>query len=245
MTNQVSPVTVVEDDKELTKIATEMVRINNFPSLEVIGPNRIFVQNGSVERNDQYSLDLSHLSRTHTAFTYRLHSDDTSGSELTGFAPISLRPTWKPKGDRLEVLLAWTSNPNCTLAQPLKLSNVVIFITYEGRATGCQTKPSGTHLRDKHIVYWRLGDVTITNQVQKIVCRVIGAEELKPGNVEARWEYVAEGASSSVAGISVGRLVPGKEAEDDPFMDAVASPGVWETVPGAYRLVAGKYEAKE
>ncbi|MDT9151196.1 hypothetical protein RSW37_26035, partial [Escherichia coli] len=66
-------------------------------------------------------------------------------------------------------------NPASNLPRPVTLSNLSFVATYEGaRASGVQTKPSGTHLKDKHLVYWRLGDVTLTEDWGKIICRVIG-----------------------------------------------------------------------
>lgn len=225
------------------------IRINNFPNLEVIGPNRIFVHNAASDRNDEYSLDVSHLARTSTAFTYRIHST-SDGLDLGTHAPLLIRPLWKPKGDKLELLMQYSLNPACGLAAPVALHNVVIFATYEGRASGAQTKPSGTHLKDKHIVYWRLGDVSLTPEPQKIVCRVVGAEnaELKPGHVEARWEYAPGPSRESLAGISVSMVKEekgkGKELyADDPFADEGMQES-WGEVPLAYRLVSGKYEVR-
>lgn len=232
------------------------IRINNFPKFEVIGPNRIFVHNGPTDRNDEYTLDVSHLAKTSTAFTYRIHTDSPDGADLATHAPLLIRPVWKPRGDRLELLMQYSLNPASGFTSPLTLHNVVIFATYEGaRASGAQTKPSGTHLKDRQLVYWRLGVVTLTHEPQKIVCRIVGAEkaEPKPGHVEARWEYSPPAAEASLAGISISRLQEdkgkGKEVDvDDPFADAdvEAAGGAerWVEVPTAYRLVSGKYEAR-
>jgi hypothetical protein len=136
-----------------------------------------------------------------------------------------------------------------------------------------QTKPSGTHLKDKHVVYWRLGDVTLTEDWSKIICRVIGEQNAEPlpGRVEVRWEWAAPASSQTAdgvaageagSGISVARLLPegkgkGKAVEpeeEDPFADvgsAPASPDLtggqgraWADVPVVRRLVSGKYESK-
>lgn len=147
---------------------------------------------------------------------------------------------------------------------------MVLFATYEGRASGVQTKPSGTHLKDKHIVYWRLGDLAPSAAAdwQKIVCRIVGEQgaEPQPGAVEARWEFSPPPpASEGEGGIEGGRVVSvsrleeakGKDREvevepsdDDPFADVVAEPVPvvdlaprWVDVPGARRLVSGKYQA--
>ncbi|TEA14348.1 Cytoskeletal protein syp1 [Colletotrichum sidae] len=228
----------------------ETIRINNFPNLEVIGPNRIFVQNRP-EKPDEFNLDVSHIQKTATAFTYRVHAGE---SGLAAHTPLLLRPAWKPQGDKLGLLLQYSLNPASNLTAPVTLQNVVLVATYEGaKASGAQTKPSGTHLKDKHLVYWRLGDLTLTNETQKIVCRIIGAEnaEPKPGHIEARWECTPDTLGS---GISISRLQEtkgkGKEEESDPFADdnptspALPADQQWVDVRLAKKMTSGQYEAK-
>ncbi|KAJ6789211.1 hypothetical protein PWT90_06802 [Aphanocladium album] len=232
----------------------ETIRINNFARLEKIGPNRIFVQNASIEHPDQFALELSHIPKTSTAFSYRVFADESNPLSLSGFVPLLIRPAWKPQGDKLGLLLQYQLNPSCTLPGPLTLHNVVFVATYDGRAAGAQTKPSGTHLKDKHLVYWRLGDVTLTNDAQKIVCRILGADgtEPTPGHIEARWEYVTAGPVATASGISVVRLAAddkgkGKEVAHDPFADVDAASfheQNWVDVPLTRKLVSGKYESK-
>ncbi|KAF4980037.1 hypothetical protein FZEAL_3899 [Fusarium zealandicum] len=230
----------------------ETIRINNFSALERIGPNRIFVQNSSPDHHDQFSLDVSHLTKTATAFSYRVFTEDSAASSLGQHAPLLLKLAWKPQGDKLGLLLQYQLNPSSKFTAPVTLHNVVFVATYDGRSSGAQTKPAGTHLKEKHLVYWRLGDLTLTNDAHKIVCRIIGAEgaELKPGHVEARWEYSASGDEVVGSGIFISRLDEGKGkarelSEDDPFADESASTEQkWVDVPVARKLVAGKYEGR-
>ncbi|GJN76638.1 hypothetical protein PLIIFM63780_000124 [Purpureocillium lilacinum] len=236
----------------------ETIRINSFPSLERIGPNRIFVQNASIDQPDQFSLDLSHLSKTSIGFSYRVFAEEAETPALGRHAPLLLKPAWKPQGDKLGLLLQYQLNPLSQLTAPLTLHNVVFVATYDGKSSGAQTKPSGTHLKEKHLVYWRLGDVTLTSEMQKIVCRIVGAEGVTPtpGHVEARWEYTAAGDEPMGSGISISRLVEdkgkGKETmppEDDPFADqsqpaAATGEPTWVGVPLQRKLVSGKYEGK-
>ena len=235
----------------------ETVRINNFANLERIGPNRIFVQNATSEQPDQFNLDLSHLSKMSTAFSYKVFSNEAEPPSLGQHAPLLLKPAWKLQGDKLGLLLQYQLNTASKFTAPVTLHNVVFVATYSGKSSGAQTKPSGTHLKDKHLVYWRLGDVTLTSETQRIVCRVIGAEgaEPTPGQVEARWEYAASAAEGGVGvggGISISRLEDpkgkGKEVEDDPFADeggaASAAEQAWAEVPLARTLVSGKYEGR-
>ncbi|KAM0471299.1 hypothetical protein ACHAPX_009482 [Trichoderma viride] len=236
----------------------ETIRINNFANLERIGPNRIFVHNASPDQPDQYALDVSHLSasKTATAFSYRVFSDGSEAHSLNQHVPLLVNPVWKSQGDKLGLLLQYHLNPECKWTSPVTLHNVVFVVSYDGKATGAQTKPSGTHLKDKHLVYWRLGDVTLTDVAQKIVCRIIGADgvEPQPGNVEARWEYAVSGEDVVGSGISISRLeTVNKDAvESDPFADeenpASSNPSLaeqtWVDVPITRKLVSGKYEGK-
>ncbi|KAG6039400.1 hypothetical protein E4U41_002706 [Claviceps citrina] len=229
----------------------ETIRLNNFQKLERIGPNRIFVHNASLDQPDQFALDLSHLSKTSIAFSYRVFAEESDPLRLGQHAPIWLNPVWKPQDDKLGLLLQYQLNPASSFASPALLHNVILVATYEGKSTGAQTKPSGTHLKDKHLVYWRLGDVTLTPDAQKIVCRITGADGAcpRPGHIEARWEYAASGDELTGSGISISRLCDkskGKElSDDDPFADAGPpdSP-TWVDVPVVRKLVSGKYEAK-
>ncbi|KAK0641727.1 Muniscin C-terminal mu homology domain-containing protein [Cercophora newfieldiana] len=247
--------------------ASETIRLNNFPQLDSIGPNRVFVSNTTSP--DEFTVDTSHLSVTAPAFTYRVHSEDDT--TLASHCPILLQPAWKPLGDKLGLLLQYKLNPDSVLPRPVTLSNVAFIATYEGaRASGVQTKPPGTHLKEKHIVYWRLGDITLTDDWSKIICRVIGEQnaEPQPGHIEVRWDYGVtvspEAPEPPVlgSGISVSRLVEGKgkekakeegseEDEDDPFADdkgplspAIKDSRTWVEVPLVRRLMSGKYEAK-
>lgn len=246
--------------------STETIRLNNFPRLDSIGPNRVFVSN--TPSPDEFTIDVSHLSVTTPAFTYRVHTEDDT--TLAAHCPILLHPAWKPQGDKLGLLLQYKLNPASNLPRPVTLSNVIFLATYEGaRASGVQTKPPGTHLKEKHIVYWRLGDITLTDDWTKIICRVIGEQnaEPQPGHVEVRWDYSvqsgAEGLEGAVlgSGISVSKLVEGKgkekageeEEEEDPFADDTGplSPALggkdrrtWAEVPLVRKLMSGRYEAK-
>ncbi|KAI1802033.1 Muniscin C-terminal mu homology domain-containing protein [Daldinia bambusicola] len=233
------------------------IRINNFATLDVIGPNRIFITNDTPEHPDQFNLDLSHLHKTSVGFSYRLHVDSDATS--TEHVPILVHPVWKPQGDKLGLLLQYKLNPAFRFANggsSVQVHNLVLFATYDGKASGAQTKPSGTHLKEKHIVYWRLGDVTLSPDAdwQKIVCRIIGDQgvEPKPGSIEARWEITPpSGFVESVSAISVSKFEEGKGkevelTEDDPFADdtAAVEEGKWVDVPAVRKLVSGKYEAR-
>ncbi|KUI55971.1 Cytoskeletal protein syp1 [Cytospora mali] len=249
----------------------EIIRINDFPSLESIGPNRIFVS--STPSPEEFTLDISHIpSKTATpGFTYRVHAEEPSSAHLANHCPLLIKPSWKPMGDKLGLVLLYKLNPEFLGGdRPVSLKGFTLVATYEGaRASGVQTKPTGTHLKDKHLVYWRMGDVNLQpgEEWQKIICRVIGAEnaEPKPGTIEARWEYMSSATVGEEGShfISISRRAENKgkgkaiEEEDesdvdDPFADdsAAASPKAkdegftWREVPTVRKIVSGRYEAK-
>lgn len=270
---------------DFTAKDTENIRIDNMPLLEAIGPNRIFVSNTGY--SDEFTLNTSHMTKTATAFTYRLHCEPEDPSILAPHCPIVIKSAWKPTPDhKLGLLLQYGLNPAMfpsvdaattasspsTEAHPqpqsITLRNLVFVATYGGRASAAQTKPTGTHLRDKHLVYWRLGDVTLTAgggeaERHKIVCRIVGADgtDIQPGHIEARWEYTPH-ASASAARISISRLLEdtkgkGKAVVEhegglsaaDPFSDDnPISPRnddrKWAEVSLVRKAVSGKYESK-
>jgi len=207
---------------------------------------------------DEFALDTTHLQKTAIAFTYRLHAEDATA--LAAHCPLALQPAWKPNGDKLGFVLQYRLNPAAAarFPGPVTLHNVVFVATYDGaRASGAQTRPAGTHLKDKHLVYWRMGELTLTADWGKIVARIVGEQngEPTPGQVEARWEYAAPAdAGPDAAGISVSRLVESKgkekavDVDDDPFADESTTPRPegrnWVEVPLVRRLVSGRYDAK-
>ncbi|KAH9221291.1 Muniscin C-terminal mu homology domain-containing protein [Leptodontidium sp. 2 PMI_412] len=232
----------------------ETIRINNFPSMEAIGPNRTFIHPVSEQKPDEFTIDLSPLSsKAAVAFTYRVHVDEAT---MATQGPLLLRQAWKPQGDKLGLVIEYSLNPAFSL-EPVAFNNLVLVGMYQGaRATSCQTKPTGTHLKEKSLVYWRLGDVTLSQDWHKIICRVSGTEGTmpEPGHVEARWEINNPSSSLIGSGISISKFEQskgkGREENDDPFADAT-SPGLPPTPLGTWtdigmhkKLVSGKYEAR-
>jgi len=138
-------------------------------------------------------------------------------------------------------------------------------VNYEGpKATGCQTKPSGVHVRDRRTIYWRLGDTTLNPGDEgwhKLVARLAGTEdaEPQPGAIETRWEITnsSENMGSKLGILQLGPDFKGKgkapaEEEDDPFADS-SQPAVeenggqsahWVEVETSRKLINSKYEIK-
>ena len=243
-------------------------------SLESIAPNPTFMNSISPD-SDEYTFNLSTISaKSASAFTYRVHIDQDN---LISQCPILLKTAWKPQGDKLgmkaipgsfagplvsdEALIKYEGliveySLNPAFGQETTLHNLIILAISTGaHPIGCQTKPTGTQYKEKSLVVWRLGDVTLTTESKRIVCRLNGVTGAvpEPGHVEAKWEV----SNASASGISISRFEgKGKEKEaeinvDDPFADADATPpksdggsGKWMEVETNKKLVGGKYEAR-
>jgi hypothetical protein len=226
------------------------VRINNFPNLEAIGPNRTFIHPISDEKPDEYTIDVSSITpKSSVAFTYKVHIDD---GNLMSLGPLLLKPAWKPQGDKLALVVEYSLN-SVYSSEPVLFHNLVIIATYaSARATGCQTKPTGTHLKEKSLVYWRLGDLALSHEWHKVICRFVGAPGAvpEPGHIEAKWEVQSAAEHLLPSKINLSRLEAGRGKENqetvDPFADDSVSPAVgnWVAVESSKKLVAGKYEAQ-
>lgn len=204
----------------------------------------------------EYTLNLANIGKSAVGFKYRVHVDD---SNLRSTAPLVLKPAWKPQGDKLGLVIEYQLNPARASSASTTINNLVLVANYTGaKATGCQTKPTGTHMKEKSLIYWRLGDVTLTNDGtwQKVVARLTGSEGAapQPGLLEARWE-ISSSVGDIGSGLGVSRLDTGGrlKEESDPFADeSAATPttatseesGSWVHVQGARKVVSGKYEAK-
>jgi len=188
------------------------------------------------------------------AFTYKVHIDEGAKKE----GPLLLRSAWKPQGDKLGLVIEYSLNPAWG-TDPVLFHNLSLVATYTSvKATACQTKPTGTHLKEKSLVYWRLGDLTLDQAWHKVICRFTGSDGAapEPGQIDARWE-IHNTASSHGSGISISRLAASKgkekEKEDssDPFADDSISGFMnpaglekWIELETSRKLVSGKYEAK-
>ncbi|KAH6643872.1 Muniscin C-terminal mu homology domain-containing protein [Boeremia exigua] len=226
---------------------TERIRLENFPVLEKVAPNPAFIEQAQ-DNPGAYTVDLAKITKTSVAFHYQLHIENTSAAAL---APIILTPLWKAEQSQISAILNYSLNPLFDLhgASSVTIRNLVLIVRLEpgSRASACQSKPAGTFSRDKALIYWRLGDVTLARDApaQSIRARFITDADAKPGNTEARWEI--SGAESLALGSGLGVSVAGtEEKEDDPFADeenreSEAPVVAWKGVPSVKRIVSGTY----
>jgi hypothetical protein len=230
------------------KLRREVIRLENFPVLEKVAPNPSFIEQVP-SKSGEYTVDLSHIARTSLAFKYQVHLEEAS---LATHAPVILNPVWKVEPTQTSVILNYSFNPAFASAQrKVSLQNVTVIISIENaKASTCLSKPTGTFSKEKNLIYWRLGDITIDAYAegpQKLLARFTTEGEAKPGKAEARWEVNGEHAVGLGSGLGVSQKGVAEE-RTDPFADdgtlagGVGS-GVYKEVAVARKMVSGKYVA--
>ncbi|RKF56663.1 putative saff domain-containing protein [Erysiphe neolycopersici] len=245
----------------------ETIKIYDISNLEMILPNKSLAQPVSSECKDHFLINLSLISsKILIGFTYRIHSPDIWKTHL----PLLIKSTWKNQANKLGLVLEYSLNPAFSSTQ-VSFTNLILIAHYTNiSASSCQTKPSGIHLKDKNLVYWRLGDVTLDGAWHKTVARFSGTESMapEPGHIEAKWELNASEElqlSQPSLNIISGGVVIKRLQEDarsntnDQFADmpieAIKSSintaktnGVeeqsWIDIPTSKKLVSGKYVTK-
>ncbi|KAI9756429.1 MAG: hypothetical protein M4579_003851 [Chaenotheca gracillima] len=235
-----------------TPSSSESIRLENFAALEKVAPNPTFVTQ-TPERSGEYQIDLSNIIKTTVAFKYQVHLEDNS---LATSAPLTIVPSWKIEPNQTSVILSYSLNPSFALppGQTLDMHNVIISIDLQGnKALTCQSKPPCVFLKDKALLYWRLGDITLEANAtpSKLLARISTETEGTPGSVEARWEIGGQQATYLGSGLKLSQSnvdAPGANAPGpvDPFADesVAASPNTaWKEVPSVRKLVSGKYVA--
>lgn len=227
---------------------SENIRLDNFPVLEKVAPNPSFISQ-IPSRSGEYSVNVSQVSRPSVAFKYQVHIEDSS---LAAHAPISITPAWKIQPTQASVILSYGFNP--AFVSPAKRSvlvkNVVVFISVENaKAVSCQSKPQGIFSKERSVIYWKLGDMTLDGYAegpQKLLARFSTEGEAKPGSVEMRWEISGEAAGGLGSGLSLSQMGSKEEGGSDPFADEsswTSGAGTWKEVPVHRKLMSGKYIA--
>lgn len=222
---------------------TENIRLENFGGLEKVAPNPAFITQPT-NTEGEYSVNLSSLSKTQVAFKYQVRLEET-GSQ----APLVVAAAFKAESTQFSVIVSYSPNPHFAFngRESLTLSNVMLALTVEGaKATSCLSKPVGTFLRDKNLIYWQLNDIVLTPKMApvKLLARFATDSQATTGSVEARWEITSEHAQGLGSGLSVS--MPGQSAASgtDPFADEGGQSTSWKTVPGSKKLMSGSYSAK-
>ncbi|KAL8734298.1 MAG: hypothetical protein Q9166_001496 [cf. Caloplaca sp. 2 TL-2023] len=227
----------------------ENIRLENFPVLEKVAPNPTFVTQIPA-RSGEYSVNLAQISRTSVGFKYQVHLEDTN---LAAHAPFTITPSWKIEPTQASVIVNYGFNPAFVspASRSVAMKNVVVMIHLDStKARSCQSKPVGNFSKEKSLIYWRLGDISLDGYAespQKLLARFNTETEAKPGSVEARWEISGEAATGLGSGLGLSQSGALKEeGSPDPFADesAAGSPvGAWKEVKIQRKIMSGKYVA--
>ncbi len=227
---------------------SENIRLENFPVLEKVAPNPSFISQVP-SKSGEYLVNISQLSRPSVAFKYQVHLEDSS---LAAHAPVSVTPIWKIQPTQASVILTYAFNP--TFSSPaqrrVSLKNVVVFISIENaKALSCQSKPQGTFYKERSLICWKLGDMTLDGYAeapQKLLARFSTEGEAKAGSVEMRWEISGDASAGLGSGLSLSQMGSKEEGGNDPFADEStlsSGAGGWKEVPVYRKLMSGKYIA--
>lgn len=231
--------------------ASENIRLENFPVLEKVAPNPTFISQKPTV-SGEYFVSLSQVARPTVAFKYQVHLEEAN---LAAHAPIALTPNWKVEPNQASVILSYGFNPAffSPAKRSVSLKNVMIFIAIENaKASSCQSKPVGIFSKEKSMIYWKLGNITLdayAETAQKLLARFSTESEAKAGSIEVRWEINGEDATGLGSGLSISQIGSSREESggSDPFADESTSgrnaSGKWKDVPVMRRMISGKYIA--
>ncbi len=230
-----------------SRSGSENIRLENFPVLEKVAPNPTFITQ-TPSGSGEYTVNLSLVTRPSVAFKYQVHLEE---SHLAAHCPVSITPSWKVEATQASVIITYAFNP--AFASPMgrrvSLKNVVIFVSIENaKALSCQSKPLGIFSKERNMVYWKLGDMTLDGYAeapQKLLARFTTDAEAMAGNVEMKWEISGEAAAGLGSGLSLSQMSSSKEeGGSDPFADesiSTSALGTWKEVPVTRKILSGKY----
>lgn len=226
----------------------ETIRLEGFEKLEKVAPNPAFISDS--HEAGEYTVNVAQLhGRTNVAFKYQITPTGNPGAH----APLLLQTAWKIGPGTAMCILSYSLNPSVSLPagqQSITLSNVtlILHLGNDGaKAQSCQSKPVGTFDRTRNLIYWQLGDVTLTADAapQKLLAKFVTPDgEAKAGPVEGKWEVTGAGIGSDLA-VSVREV-----DEADPFADSEernsseAAAASWKVVDGHRKVLAGTYHAQ-
>ena len=239
-------------------MTTQAIRLENFPVLEKVAPNPTFIT-PLPDRSGEYAVSVGSIARAAVAFKYQVHLDESS---VALHAPIVLTPAWKIEATQASVILSYSLNPAFVSGggggNAVRLQNLTILVNLDGgKATTCQSKPVGTFSKERSLIYWRLGDVTLEagRPATKVLARFSTESEAKPGSVDARWEIGGEHALGAGSGLEISCSSSSvhppfpphstSTSDVDPFADeSVGGAGMaWKPVTTVRKLISGKYTA--
>jgi F-BAR domain only protein len=225
---------------------TDTIRLNNFAMLDKVAPNPAFIEPVS-EKPGMYTVSLRDVTKTAVAFKYQMRLDEAT---MTTHTPLTLKSVWKIEPTQASVLVTYGIHPN--FGSSLVLSNVVLMVHLDpaaAKATNCKSMRGGIFARERSLVYWRLGELSLVKDgpAHTLKARFFTDGEAKAGNVEARWEISNEHMVELGSGLSVSVLEqaqPGESESTDPFADEEEAPSAvpkWKDVRSLRRFRSGNY----
>jgi len=232
-----------------SRSGSENIRLENFPVLEKVAPNPTFITQ-TPSGSGEYAVNLSQVTRPSVAFKYQVHLED---SNLAAHCPIWIMPSWKIEPTQSSVILTYAFNPAFVSprGRSVSLKNVLVIINVgNAKALSCQSKPLGIFSKERNLVYWKLGDMTLDGYMeapQKLLARFTTGAEAKPGNIEMKWEISGEPAAGLGSGLGLSQMSSSKEeGGSDPFADestSTSAMGTWRGVPLSRKIMSGRYIA--
>lgn len=228
----------------------ETIRLEGFEKLEKVAPNPAFISDSAAK--GEYSVNLSHIQKTNVAFKYQLAP--SAGASASEHAPLLLNTAWKIQAGTAMCIVSYSLNPSFTLPPgsdgSVFISNLTLVLHLDpagAKAQSCQSKPVGTFDRTRNLIYWTLGDVSLTSQPQKALAKFVTPDgEVKAGHLEAKWELTGgRGVGAAGSGLQIQIKDEDGAGEADPFADERSSTdATWKAVEGHRKVVAGTYHAQ-
>lgn len=228
---------------------TETIRLDNLGPSDKLAPNPAFIDTVP-ERPGLFSVNLGQITKTQIAFKYQIHVTPENTSTQV---PLLLSTQWRVGSKQADCRLHYTINPEYP-AESLTFSDLHLVVHLEApagtRMLTCRASDGFKFRRESGLVYWKLGDVTLSkaSPPKPLLARIITEGEVKPGTTEARWE-IHESIGSSVL-LSKLEETKGKEKEvddeEDPFADEDESSSQkdkeqWREVTAIKKWRAGNY----
>lgn len=236
---------------------TETIRLENLSANDKLAPNPAFIDT-LPDRPGQFTINLGQITKTQVAFKYQI---PLTAEESSSRVPLLLHPQWRVTPTQTDCKLHYTLNPDYP-SPSLTFTDLTIILhidpTSTARLQSCRASDGFKFRKESSLVYWRLGDVTLTKDapLKPLLARFMTEGEVKPGGAEARWEVAGVVGS----GIRILKLEEGKGKgkvveeveEEDPFADeGEKGKGVererekenWRDVGSVMRWRAGTYVA--
>lgn len=228
---------------------TETIRLENLGTNDKLAPNPAFID-ALPDRAGHFTVNLGQITKTQVGFKYQIHvAPETAAAHV----PLLLATQWRVDAKQADCRLHYTLNPAYP-ADSLTFSDFAVVINVDtssgAKLQSCRASDGFKFRKESGMVYWRLGDVTLSKDApsKPLLARIITEGEVKPGTAEARWEV----NGSIGSGVILQKLEhdkgKGKEVEEDPFADegddgSQKEKESWKEVTAIKKWRAGNYNA--